>query len=86
MPEFKAIVKVMIKKSILDPQGRAVESTLKRLGHSNIEDLRVGKHIELFLTGEQADVEAQLKDIASSVLSNPVMEDVSYSLEQLEPA
>lgn len=85
MPEFKAIVKVMIKKSILDPQGRAVESTLKRLGHSNIEDLRVGKHIELFLTGEKASVEAQLKDIATSVLSNPVMEDVSYRLEQLEP-
>lgn len=86
MPEFKAVVNVMIKKSILDPQGRAVENTLKRLGHSNLENLRVGKHIELFLSGERAEVEAQLQEIATTVLSNPVMEDVRFTLEELEPA
>ncbi len=86
MPEFKAVVRVMIKKSILDPQGRAVETTLKRLGHKNLENLRVGKHIELFMSGEQAEVEKQLAEIATTVLSNPIMEDVSYTLEALEPA
>lgn len=86
MPEFKAEVKVTIKKSILDPQGRAVENTLKRLGHSKIENLRVGKYIELTLTGERAEVESQLKDIAANVLSNPVMEDVSYELTEMQTA
>ena len=86
MPEYRAEVKVTIKKSILDPQGRAVENTLKRLGHSNIENLRVGKYIELVLSGERADVEAQLEDIAANVLSNPVMEDVSYELSEMQPA
>ena len=81
MPEFRAVVTVNIKKSILDPQGRAVEQTLKRLGHANIENLRVGKHIELILSGEREEVEAQLKTIAETVLSNPVMEDVSTTLE-----
>lgn len=86
MPHYKAVVNVMIKGSILDPQGRAVEQTLKRLGHTNIEDLRVGKHIELTLSGERVEVETQLKDIADKVLSNPVMEDVTFTLTELEPA
>jgi phosphoribosylformylglycinamidine synthase len=84
MPEYKAVVNVMIKQSILDPQGRAVENTLKRLGHDNLENLRIGKHIELRLTGERSKVEAQVEDIAKSVLSNPVMEDVRFTLIELE--
>ena len=86
MPNYKAIVNVMIKKSILDPQGRAVEKTLHRLGHKNLENLRVGKHIELELSGERTDVEKQLEEIAQNVLSNPVMENVSFRLTELEPA
>ena len=85
MPEFKAVVTVLIKPSILDPQGRAVENTLKRLGHANVSGLRVGKHIELVLSGERRELEAQLKDIATNVLSNPVMEDVHYVLSEVEP-
>ena len=86
MPEFKASVQVMLKKSILDPQGRTVENTLSRLGHTNISDLRIGKIIDLTLSGERAEVEAQLADISKSILSNPVMEDVTYTLQELEPA
>ena len=86
MPNYKAIVTVMIKKSILDPQGRAVEKTLHRLGHKNLENLRVGKHIELELEGERTEVEKQLAEVAENVLSNPVMEDVSFTLQELEPA
>lgn len=84
MPDYKAVVTVLIKGSILDPQGRAVENTLKRLGHTNLSGLRVGKYIELVLSGERAEVEAQLRDIATTVLSNPVMEDVHYTLSEIE--
>ena len=83
MPEYLAVVHVMLKKSILDPQGRAVETTLKRLGHTNLSHLRVGKRIELTLSGERAAVEAQLAEIATKVLSNPVMEEVEYRLTEL---
>lgn len=82
MASFRAEVRVMLKSAILDPQGRAVEATLRRLGHDNLDDLRVGKHITLTLHGERDAVEAQLREIASRVLSNPVMEDVSYELEE----
>jgi phosphoribosylformylglycinamidine synthase len=83
MPTYKAVVNVMIKPSILDPQGRAVEATLKRLGHTQLSEVRIGKHIELTMQGERAAVEAELKTIAETVLSNPVMEDVSYTLTEL---
>ena len=83
MPEFRAEVYVTLKRAILDPQGRTVENTLKRLGHDNIGDLRVGKYIELTLSGKREEAEAQLKEIASSVLSNPVMEEVRFTLTEV---
>jgi phosphoribosylformylglycinamidine synthase subunit PurS len=86
MPEFRAVVHVMLRRAILDPQGRAVEGTLHRLGHVNVTDLRVGKRIELTLAGERADVEAQLRAVAERVLSNPVMEDVELELHELTEA
>ena len=84
MPEFRAEVYVTLKRAILDPQGRTVENTLKRLGHDNIGDLRVGKYIELTLSGEREEALAQLQEIASSVLSNPVMEEVRFTLSETE--
>jgi phosphoribosylformylglycinamidine synthase len=86
MPEFRAVVHVMLRRAILDPQGRAVEGTLHRLGHVNVTDLRVGKRIELTLAGERTDVEAQLRAVAERVLSNPVMEDVELELHELTEA
>lgn len=85
MPEFRAVVHVMLRRAILDPQGRAVEATLHRLGHANVGDLRVGKRIELTLTGERADVEAQLARVVERVLSNPVMEDATFELHEVAP-
>ena len=86
MPDFHAEVYVTLKRAILDPQGRAVENTLKRLGHNNLADLRVGKYIELTLSGEREAVEAQLQEIATNVLSNPVMEEVRFTLREVEKA
>jgi len=86
MPDYRAVVHVMLRRSILDPQGRAVEATLHRLGHLDVRDLRVGKRIELTLAGARDDVEAQVRAIAERVLSNPVMEDVEFELTELAAA
>jgi phosphoribosylformylglycinamidine synthase len=86
MPEFRAVVHVMLRRSILDPQGRAVEATLHRLGHVGVGDVRVGKRIELTLTGERDAVLAELKQVAERVLSNPVMEDVELELHEIQEA
>ena len=83
MTDFHADIKVMLKRSILDPQGRAVETTLHRLGTKNVTDVRVGKHLTLTLSGERTEVEAQLERLIEQVLSNPVMEHASYTLTEL---
>jgi len=63
----------MPKAEILDPQGQAIHRALTRLGHGGVSDVRQGKRFEL----EVADgvTEAELEEIASSLLANTVIED-----------
>ena len=82
MPKYNARIYVTFKPSILDPQGRTVERALSHLNHNNVAGVRIGKYIELSLSGERADVEAQLKDITENVLSNPIMEDARWELAE----
>ncbi len=74
---MKAIVTVMPKPSVLDPQGAATAEAMKHLGLDQIGRVRVGKSIEIELPGEAN--EAKLHEIARDLLSNPVIED--YTLE-----
>ncbi len=76
-----AVVDVMLKPSILDPQGRAVLQTLQRLGYDAVQDVRIGKRIELAVTGEPREVERQLAEMSEKVLSNPVMETFEIGVE-----
>lgn len=78
---YRAVVDVMLKPSILDPQGRAVLQTLQRLGYDTVKDVRVGKRVELELEGERTEVDRQLAELSEKVLSNPVMETFELDLE-----
>ncbi|MGY2894308.1 phosphoribosylformylglycinamidine synthase subunit PurS [Deinococcus sp. UYEF24] len=80
MSTFKAKIYVTLKPSILDPQGRTVERALSHLGQQ-ASGVRVGKYIELSMEGERAEVEGRVQEIATTVLSNPVMENVRWELE-----
>jgi len=73
----KIIVEVMPKADLLDPAGKAVANALKRKGHSEIANVRIGKRIELHFenTPTEADLETA-KQIAADFLSNGVIEDV----------
>ena len=82
MPQYQAKIYVTLKPSILDPQGRTVERALSHLNHDNVAGVRIGKYIELNLSGERTEVEAQLRDIVDNVLSNPIMEDARWELEE----
>ena len=79
MSTFKAKIYVTLKPSILDPQGRTVERALAHLGQQ-AAGVRVGKYIELSMEGERAEVETRVQEIATTVLSNPVMENVRWEL------
>ncbi len=67
--EMKATVTVRLKPGVLDPQGRAIQHALGGLGFTGVEDVRVGKLIELELA-EDADVDAMCR----ALLANPVIE------------
>lgn len=72
----RVIVDVMLKPEILDPQGRAVQGALGRLGLSGVTDVRQGKQFVIDLDGElDAERKATLEKLAGELLSNPVIED-----------
>lgn len=81
MTRTRARVTVRLKASILDPQGRAVQATLHRLGHDDVEGLRVGKVVEFLVAGPPEEAEPTVRRIAEEVLANPVMEHVEIELE-----
>lgn len=73
----------MPKPEILDPQGKAVQGALPRLGFSGVTDVRQGKRFELEIEGEVTDaVLAEVDKMAETVLSNPVIENYVVSVEQ----
>jgi phosphoribosylformylglycinamidine synthase PurS subunit len=78
----RVVVDVMPKREILDPQGRAVQAALARLGLSGVDDVRQGKRFEIHLAPDAREQQAQLEEIASTLLSNPVIED--YTMQVLE--
>ena len=78
----RVVVNVMPKPEILDPQGKAVQGALPRLGFPGVRDVRQGKRFELDLEGELSeDLLAEVSRIAETLLSNPVIEDFSVEPE-----
>ena len=72
----RVIVDVMLKPEILDPQGRAVQGALGRLGLAGVTDVRQGKQFVIEIEGELDDARREkLEQLASELLSNPVIED-----------
>jgi phosphoribosylformylglycinamidine synthase len=81
----RVVVDVMPKPEILDPQGKAVQGALPRLGFQGVSDVRQGKRFELEIEGEPTpELLADVERMAELLLSNPVIEDYTVSL--IEPA
>ena len=72
----RVVVDVMLKPEILDPQGKAVEGALGRLGLAGVTSVRQGKTFTLELDGEVDEARlAQVHELAASLQSNPDIED-----------
>jgi phosphoribosylformylglycinamidine synthase PurS subunit len=80
---MKAYVYVSLKKSVLDPQGKTIQGALKKMGYKGLGDVRQGKYFELTLENSltRADAQSEVERIAREVLTNPVIEEYRYSLE-----
>jgi phosphoribosylformylglycinamidine synthase PurS subunit len=82
---FTFEVLVSLKAGLLDPQGKAVEGSLPAMGFDNVEGVRVGKHIRLTVEApDEAVATAQVHEMATRVLSNPVIEE--YEIAEVKPA
>ena len=81
---MKAYVYVSLKKTVLDPQGKTIHGALKKMGYRGVADLRQGKYFEIALNGglSKAEAEKEVERMAREVLTNPVIEEFRYSIEE----
>ncbi len=81
---MKAYVYVTLKVSVLDPQGQTIQNALRKMRFNGIAGVRQGKYFVLTLadglTAEAA--RAEVERVAKDVLTNPVIEDYSYRIEE----
>lgn len=80
---MKAYVYVSLKRTVLDPQGKTIHGALKKMGYQGVGDVRQGKYFEINLDGLDRDkAQAEVDRIAREVLTNPVIEEYRYSIEE----
>ncbi len=78
---YQAQIYVTLRPSVLDPAGTAVRSGIQHLGYDNVEQVRIGKYIELTLNAtDEAQARTQLDQICDSLLANPVIEIYRFEL------
>ena len=78
---FVAEIKIMPLKELLDPQGKAVLGGLANLGIKSVNDVRIGKHIQLNVEASSAEEARSIAQEASEkLLANPVMEEFTISI------
>jgi phosphoribosylformylglycinamidine synthase PurS subunit len=80
---MKAYVYVSLKKSVLDPQGKTIQGALNKMGYKGVDAVRQGKYFEVTLDGglTRAEAEEEVGRMAREVLTNPVIEEFRFSLE-----
>ena len=82
---FHSKVFVTLKKSILDPQGKAVEQGIHSLGFESVGNVRIGKYIEMDIdTDVLGEAERMTKQISEKLLANLVMESFSFTTEPVK--
>lgn len=82
--KFIAEIDVMPLKEILDPQGKAVKLGLSNLGISDMNDVRIGKHITIELEAQnQADAETKTDAACKKLLANIIMEGYKFSVKSI---
>jgi phosphoribosylformylglycinamidine synthase PurS subunit len=80
---FLAEIKIMPLKELLDPQGKAVMGGLSSLGLKNVDDVRIGKHIQLNVEATDAAEARKIAEEASQkLLANPVMEEFTIEIHE----
>ncbi|MEH2364690.1 phosphoribosylformylglycinamidine synthase subunit PurS [Nostoc sp.] len=83
--KYLAKIFVTLRPSVLDPAGVAVQSGLQQLGYDNVDQVRIGKYIELTITStDEKKARQDLDSICNQMLSNPVIENYRFDLIEVE--
>lgn len=83
---IKVKVFVTLRESVLDPQGSAVRTSLHALTYDEVEEVRIGKYMELTLSKTEKDVDGRVKEMCEKLLANTVIEDYRYEIEEVVPS
>jgi phosphoribosylformylglycinamidine synthase subunit PurS len=79
--KFRATVQITLRPSVLDPQGVAVRAGLQQMGYAQVEEVRVGKYVQLELEAENEEQARQQVDrISDQLLANPVIENYRFDV------
>ncbi|SFD11739.1 phosphoribosylformylglycinamidine synthase [Bacillus sp. 491mf] len=80
---YKVKVYVTLRESVLDPQGTAVKGALHSLSFTEVQDVRIGKYMELAIDQSVTDIDAMVKEMCEKLLTNVVIEDYRYEVEEV---
>ncbi|MFM7561208.1 phosphoribosylformylglycinamidine synthase subunit PurS [Cylindrospermopsis raciborskii] len=83
--KYIAKIFVTLRPSVLDPAGVAVQSGLRQLGYDNVEQVRIGKYIELALVcPDETKARNSLNNMCEQMLANTVIENYRFELIEVE--
>ncbi|NLO20357.1 MAG: phosphoribosylformylglycinamidine synthase subunit PurS [Ignavibacteria bacterium] len=83
MSTYLARIKIMLHKEILDVQGKAVEKALHSLQFQQINNVRIGKYVELEIAAKSAeDAKTQVDDACEKLIANPIIEHYEVRIEK----
>lgn len=81
--KFKAEIDVMPLDALLDPQGKAVTNSMKNIGLPEIDGVRIGRHVRLFIEAQSKEAaEQKVEEACKKLLSNQIMESYTYTITQ----
>ncbi|MDR4434767.1 MULTISPECIES: phosphoribosylformylglycinamidine synthase subunit PurS [Bacillus subtilis group] len=80
---YKVKVYVSLKESVLDPQGSTVQHALHSMTYNEVQDVRIGKYMELTIEKSDRDLDVLVKEMCEKLLANTVIEDYRYEVEEV---
>ncbi|TVR81768.1 MAG: phosphoribosylformylglycinamidine synthase subunit PurS [Saprospirales bacterium] len=84
MQKYKASIKIMPLKELLDPQGKTVSKSMKNLEIDTVEDVRIGKYIEMYLSAiSRVEAEKMVDRACKKLLANLIMENYEFELTEI---
>ncbi|PLT27499.1 phosphoribosylformylglycinamidine synthase subunit PurS [Peribacillus deserti] len=80
---YKVKVYVTLRESVLDPQGTAVKGSLHSLSYGEVQDVRIGKYLELTIGKSNRNLDGLVREMCERLLANTVIEDYRYEVEEV---